>query len=186
MATNNSSNQDFTNGSDGFVLGGGTTERKLTVTGADVTLAGSGSNTYTLPAATDTLMGRASTDSVTNKDMSDSSNTFPTNLLHAIAGNSGAQTGWAYIVGNGTKEISKTVTFPTAYASAPFVFVSFIGAASTSSGTPSSPSSFTTAWSSFAGAYGLSTSTTGFSIYSEAVATHSSSFNFGYVWLAIG
>lgn len=67
MATNNSANQDFTNNSDGFVLGGGTTERKLTVTGGNVTLTGSGTNVYTLPAATDTLIGRASTDALTNK-----------------------------------------------------------------------------------------------------------------------
>lgn len=76
MASNNSNNQDFTNSSDGFVLGGGTTERKLTVTGANVTLTGSGSNIYTMPAATDTLVGRASTDTLTNKTIDGASNTL--------------------------------------------------------------------------------------------------------------
>lgn len=44
MATvkTNPSNQDFTNNSDGWDLTGGTTRRKLTVTGADVTITGSG------------------------------------------------------------------------------------------------------------------------------------------------
>lgn len=60
MATNNSSNQDYTNNADGFTLGGGTTKRKVTVTGADMTLTGSGTNTYTMPSSSDTLLGVAS------------------------------------------------------------------------------------------------------------------------------
>lgn len=54
---NNASNQDFTNNSDGWDLTGGTTRRKLTVTGADTTINGSGSNTYTFPATSATLWG---------------------------------------------------------------------------------------------------------------------------------
>lgn len=69
MAENNSSNQDYSNESDGFKLGGGTTTRTLTFTGADMTMTGSGTNTYTYPAATDTLVGRASTDTMTNKTL---------------------------------------------------------------------------------------------------------------------
>lgn len=69
MATNNSSNQQYANNSDGYALGGGTTARTLTVTGANITLTGSGTNVYTFPAATDTLVGRASTDTLTNKTL---------------------------------------------------------------------------------------------------------------------
>lgn len=76
MAQNNGSNQDFTNQSDGFILGGGVTERKLTVTGGNPTINGGGANTYTMPSATDTLVGRASTDTLTNKSISSASNTF--------------------------------------------------------------------------------------------------------------
>jgi hypothetical protein len=48
MVKNNSSNQDYTNNSDGWDLTGGTTtRRKLTVTGADITVTGSGTNTHT-------------------------------------------------------------------------------------------------------------------------------------------
>lgn len=54
---NNSGNQDFTNNSDGWDLTGGTTRRKLTVTGADITVTGSGTNTYTFPATSATLWG---------------------------------------------------------------------------------------------------------------------------------
>ena len=74
MSTNNSQNSQFANNADGYTLGGGTTSRSLTVTGANMTLTGSGSNTYTMPAATDTLVGRASSDTLTNKTMTSSSN----------------------------------------------------------------------------------------------------------------
>lgn len=67
MAKRNSANQDFTNNADGWDQSGGTTSRKLTVTGADVAITGSGTNTYTFPSAADTLVGRASTDTLTNK-----------------------------------------------------------------------------------------------------------------------
>lgn len=71
MAKNNASNQDYTNNADGWDLSGGSTKRKLTVTGADIILTGSGSNTYTYPAASDTLVGRASTDTLTNKTLTE-------------------------------------------------------------------------------------------------------------------
>lgn len=51
----NSTDQDYTNNADGWTLGGGTTERKLIVTGADITLTGSGTNVYTFPGGTATL-----------------------------------------------------------------------------------------------------------------------------------
>lgn len=81
MAKNNSSNQDYTNNSDGWDLSGGTTKRKLTITGGDMTLTGSGANTYTFPASTDTLVGRASSDTLTNKDLTSSTNVLPTTTL---------------------------------------------------------------------------------------------------------
>lgn len=81
MATNNSQNSQFANNADGYTLGGGTTSRNLTVTGANITLTGSGSNTYTMPSATDTLVGRASTDVLTNKDLTSSTNSFPSTTL---------------------------------------------------------------------------------------------------------
>jgi hypothetical protein len=77
MSTNNSSNNQYDNNSDGFDLSGGTTKRKLTVTGANITLTGSGTNVYTMPASTDTLVGRATTDALTNKDMSSTTNLMP-------------------------------------------------------------------------------------------------------------
>lgn len=67
MATNNSQNSQFANNADGYTLGGGTTSRNLTVTGGNVTLTGAGSNTYTMPSSSDTLVGRASVDTLTNK-----------------------------------------------------------------------------------------------------------------------
>lgn len=81
MATNNSQNSQFANNADGYTLGGGTTPRNLTVTGGNVTLTGAGSNTYTMPSSSDTLVGRASVDTLTNKDLTSSTNSFPTNKL---------------------------------------------------------------------------------------------------------
>jgi hypothetical protein len=75
MAKNSAVNLDITNNADGFDVSGGTTPRKLTVTGAAITLTGSGTNVYTMPAATDTLVGRASTDTLTSKTITNANNT---------------------------------------------------------------------------------------------------------------
>lgn len=77
MATNNASDQNYANNADGFQIAGGTTARKLTVTGADMTLTGSGTNVFTFPSATGTLVSRTSTDALTNKDLTSTTNTFP-------------------------------------------------------------------------------------------------------------
>lgn len=55
MTTTNAAGQVFTNNADGFLIGGGATERDLTVTGANIIVTGSGANTYTYPASTSTL-----------------------------------------------------------------------------------------------------------------------------------
>lgn len=65
--TQNSSNQKFTNNSDGFDIAGGTTPRKLTVSGGDVSVAGSGSAVITFPNATSTLATLAGSEALTNK-----------------------------------------------------------------------------------------------------------------------
>jgi len=55
MATQNAAGQVFANNSDGFTVGGGTTERDLTITGANVSIVGSGSAAITFPTSTSTL-----------------------------------------------------------------------------------------------------------------------------------
>ncbi len=68
MAKKNSSNNNYTNNSDGWDLTGGTTtKRKLTISGGDVAIAGTGSAVITFPGSTDTLVGRATSDTLTNK-----------------------------------------------------------------------------------------------------------------------
>src|SRR3989338_11229840 len=66
---NSAANRDVTINADGYDITGGTTSpRKLTVTGGDVTLTGGGSATITFPSsANDTLVGRSSMDTLTNK-----------------------------------------------------------------------------------------------------------------------
>jgi hypothetical protein len=55
MPEKTSINLDVTVNADGFDISGGTTIRKLTVTGGDVTVNGGGSATITFPSATGTL-----------------------------------------------------------------------------------------------------------------------------------
>ena len=76
MAEINAIGTDYSNESDGFKLGGGTTVRTLTFTGADMTMTGSGTNVFTFPSATDTLVGLTSTDTLTNKTLTDATNSF--------------------------------------------------------------------------------------------------------------
>lgn len=97
--TQNSSNQDYQNNADGAQIAGGTVKRILKWLGANITLTGSGTNTYTFPASSDTLLGRDSTDTVTGKSMSGSSNTFsniPASALDSSA------------IGQGFLEIGRT------------------------------------------------------------------------------
>lgn len=50
-------NLDITNNPDGFDISGGTISRKLTVTGGDVAISGTGSATITFPTTSTTLAG---------------------------------------------------------------------------------------------------------------------------------
>lgn len=68
MATQNSVNTKITNNADGYDQAGGTTPRKLTTTGADVTLTGSGTNVYTFPAATCTLASQTTANTFTSSN----------------------------------------------------------------------------------------------------------------------
>ena len=74
--TQNSNNQKFTNNADGFDLAGGTTARKITLSGADVDIVGSGTAVITFPSDTSTLATLALAETLTNKDLSAASNTL--------------------------------------------------------------------------------------------------------------
>ncbi len=58
----NSSNQDYSNNADGFSLAGGSTKRKLSVTGSDVTLTGSADVNLALPGTDTTIVGQSDID----------------------------------------------------------------------------------------------------------------------------
>jgi len=70
MAKRNSSNQDYTNNADGWDLTGGTTPRKLTVSGGDISMVGSGAAVITFPTSTATLATLALTETFSNKSFS--------------------------------------------------------------------------------------------------------------------
>jgi len=55
MSTQNSINLKVKNNSDGFEIEGGTTARKITLSGGDVSIVGGGSNTITFPSSSGTL-----------------------------------------------------------------------------------------------------------------------------------
>jgi hypothetical protein len=63
MAKQSSVNLDITNNPDGFDISGGTTVRKLGITGGDVTIAGSGSAVITFPTTSTTIAGLGITQS---------------------------------------------------------------------------------------------------------------------------
>lgn len=64
MAKQSGLNLDVTLRTDGYeIKGGTTTKRNIIHTGADITFTGSGSNTYTFPAATCTLANASKTNS---------------------------------------------------------------------------------------------------------------------------
>lgn len=55
MAKNNAVNTTITNNADGFEIAGGTTQRKISVTGGDIAMVGGGVAVITYPTATGTL-----------------------------------------------------------------------------------------------------------------------------------
>lgn len=57
--TNNGSNQNYKNNSDGWELTGGVTPRKITLSGGDIAMVGSGSAVITFPTVTSTLFSSA-------------------------------------------------------------------------------------------------------------------------------
>jgi hypothetical protein len=63
MAKQSSVNLDITNNVDGFDISGGTTVRKLGITGGDVTIAGLGSAVITFPTTSTTIAGLSITQS---------------------------------------------------------------------------------------------------------------------------
>ena len=63
MAKQSSVNLDITNNADGFDISGGTTVRKLGITGGDITIAGSGSAVVTFPNTSTTIAGLGITQS---------------------------------------------------------------------------------------------------------------------------
>lgn len=190
MATN-SSNQDYSNASDGFTLGGGTTKRTLTVTGGNATITASGTNVYTMPAATDTLVGRASTDTLTNKtiDAAGTGNSVTnvttlstrkqTNATNATITGTRIESGIAGIT-NGT---SKAITFNTAFTSAPIVAITNIGGDGTSA-TFAYPAANAAAFTDRVYS-AVSQSTTGFTAQMTGAATSSTQIA-EFTWIAIG
>lgn len=67
MATQNSTNLTVTNNADGFDIAGGTTVRKITVTGGDISMTGTGAAVITFPTTSGTLATLAGTEALTNK-----------------------------------------------------------------------------------------------------------------------
>lgn len=86
MAKQNSVNLDITNNADGFSIAGGSTSRTLGVSGADITLVGSGSATITFPTTSTTLAGLGITQTFTTLQTFDSGISAPNVVNSLIAG----------------------------------------------------------------------------------------------------
>lgn len=102
--------------------------------------------------------------------------------------NSHIQSGWGYIVGDGTNEITATVTFPVAFSSDNVrVVVGFIGTTQVVLGTPDDEGWFGNNSPRLVVTNQVTTTSFGVSIYGQDGAdTLSSSINYGFSWIAIG
>ena len=87
MQPQNSNNTKITNLADGFEQAGGTTPRKLTVTGANITLTGSGTAVHTFPATTSTLARTDAAQTFTGvQTMTSPAITTPTGIVKGDVG----------------------------------------------------------------------------------------------------
>jgi cytoskeletal protein CcmA (bactofilin family) len=127
MAKQSSVNLDITNNADGFDISGGTTSRKLTVTGGDVTLSGTGNATITFPTTSTTLAGLdiAQTFTATQSfaaGFTSSGATFSGNIVaNNIVNSVNSATGAVSVTGSGailTTVSGTTTTFGARLASA--------------------------------------------------------------------
>lgn len=149
------------------------------------------------------FVGTTDTQTLTNKTIDGSNNTVTNigsnslveafirgrkqdNTTNSTVTGMSLQHGWGFIQGNGTLILEKTVTFPVAFSSAPVIFITALSAAPTSGGTPSSTSAFTVGWSSATGTLSEDITTSNFEVNLLASSNHSSSFYFGFSWLALG
>ena len=120
MSKRNATGIASTNNADGFDISGGTTERKLTVTGADITATGSGTNTYTFPTTSTTLAGLGTTQTFTGDKTFDGKVTFdkavvdnPTVLTDASTINTDASQGCRFRVTLGGNRTLAAPSNPT-------------------------------------------------------------------------
>lgn len=96
------------------------------------------------------------------------------------------QSGWSYITEVAATSVSATVTFPTAFSTAPLVFVSYIGSRLISDGTPTGPAWFTGALT-LRYTIGYAVSNTGFTagIIQSANANLGTTYYSAYSWRAL-
>ena len=134
MAKQSSVNLDITNNPDGFDISGGTTLRKLSVTGGSVTIAGSGSATVTFPTTSTTVAGLGIAQSFTalqtfSAGISASGATFSGNISAPNIVNSlNGFTGAVQVTGSGA--ILQTVSGTTTTFGARLATTSLTGVAS--------------------------------------------------------
>lgn len=156
------------------------------ITADSITINSSGSVDFSnAPLATADLADAAVTSAklaeafFRGRYQADTTNSAPTGLT--------VQYGWGQKVGDGSTQMSESVTFPTAFSSAPTVIISSIGQTPTST-----PATGITGFSDTPDAVPVtiqtkSISTTGLTVYfTKPSGSLSVSHNYGYSWIAIG
>ena len=106
----------------------------------------------------------------------DTTNSQPTGLT--------VQFGWGHIQGDNSGDLSETLTFPTAFSSAPVVILNPIGVANSS---PSDITSFNQTVTDSSTVYPHTIAASSCTVaFNKDTGQYSNTKYFGYTWLAIG
>lgn len=163
-------------------VGNGGTGTTTHTSGHVLVGAGSGAVTSSKAAPSGDFVGTTDTQTLTNKNLTSGTNTFPSTLVTGASGTR-IESGWGYVTGNGTAVTSVSTYFSTPFSTTPTVVISLNGYKSGSN--PSSPNDISgpAGWPMNASTI----TTSGFAAtYCQASGTLASTIRIAFSWVAVG